>query len=86
MIFTLIVFEVLAILMINTSNDIYQNLGAELIGILLTVVVIDWLYHQREDKALKKQLITEAKSIDNADALKAIGRLKDKGKARFAQI
>ena len=53
----LILIEILAIILIWTKSELGLNLGSELIGILLTVVIIDQIYLGREEKKLKRKII-----------------------------
>lgn len=67
---------------IKSGESIYSlllNLATELIGIIVTVVIIDRIYLGREENEQKKRLVREVKSRDNADALKALEALKEKG-------
>jgi hypothetical protein len=75
----IIFFEIVAIVMVRIGGELLLNLGSELLGIIITVVVIDWIYHGQEEKALKERLIRQLKSRDNADACQAANELQAHG-------
>jgi hypothetical protein len=72
MVGALIMLEVLAFVMIRIGGELMLNCGSEILGIIVTVVVIDWVYHLRGEKALKERLIREMGSRHNSIALKAV--------------
>jgi hypothetical protein len=53
----------------------YANFSTELIGIAITVLVIDCLHQHRQDDQLKRQLVREMCSTDNGIALRAVHEL-----------
>ncbi len=57
------------------SNDFYANISTELLSISITVLVIDRLIKKRDISELKKQLVREVKSKDNAIAVRALQEL-----------
>jgi uncharacterized protein YjbI with pentapeptide repeats len=61
--------------LINLSS----NLGTELVGIAITVLVIDFLYQRQSFDQLRRQLIRELRSPDNGIALRALEEIKANG-------
>lgn len=63
--------------------EFLENLGPELVGIGITVLVIDTANQRRDKQAEirldKKRLVREMSSPDNATALRAVQELKDNG-------
>src|SRR6266508_297747 len=60
-------------------HDIYANAATSLLSISLTVLLIDRLYEQRDRAQLKKRLIWEMGSQDQALAVRAVKELRDAG-------
>lgn len=58
------------------NRDFYSNISTELLSIFITVLVIDRLIKKREVNELKRQLIRELKSNDNATAIRALHELR----------
>jgi len=54
------------------AKELSGNIGAELIGIAITVLIIDALNELRQKQQLKEQLIREMASQDNGLALRAV--------------
>jgi len=57
-------------------KDFYTIASTELVGISLTVLIIDALYEKRQNSDLKEQLIREMRSPDNGIALRASEELR----------
>jgi len=60
-------------------QDMYGNIGAGLVDIAITVLIIDRLARRREQISEKKRLIREMGSRDNGTALRAVDELRDRG-------
>jgi hypothetical protein len=60
-------------------RDLYANVGVGLVGIGITVLVIDFLNGRRFDELRRNQLIREVSSRDNGIALQAIAELRASG-------
>jgi hypothetical protein len=60
----------------DVIKDYYANVSTELIGIAITVLLIDALYEYRQNLQLKEQLIREMRSPDNGIALRAVEELR----------
>ncbi|MCA9994494.1 MAG: pentapeptide repeat-containing protein [Anaerolineales bacterium] len=59
--------------------DFYANAGSELIGIAITVVLIDTLYQRREQRQYKAQLIRDLQTRDNGVAHRTMRELREHG-------
>lgn len=57
------------------NNNFYANISTELLSISITVLVIDKLIKKRDISELKKQLVREVRSKDNAIAVRALQEL-----------
>ncbi len=55
--------------------DLLQNLGTEMVGIVVTVAIIDRIYKRGEEKELMEKLIRQMRSRNNADATEAVREL-----------
>ena len=53
------------------AADFYANVGAELVSIAVTVLIIDTLHRRRDARSEKRRLIREMGSPDNGIALRA---------------
>ena len=80
--FVIWVFAIMAILFVlfavalgATNSDLLLNVGTEIMGIVITVLVINEYYDLRGRSELKMKLIREMGSRDNSDALKAVREL-----------
>ena len=60
----------------DVIKDYYANASTELVGIALTVLLVDALYEYRQNSQLKEQLIREMHSPDNGIALRAVEELR----------
>lgn len=60
-------------------RDLYANLGAELLSIAVTVLIIDQLYQRRETKQKTERLLREVSSMENSIALRALEEMKSLG-------
>ncbi|MBO4210336.1 pentapeptide repeat-containing protein [Micromonospora echinofusca] len=58
-------------------HDLYANLSTSLLSISITVLLIDRLYEQRDARQLRKRLIWEMGSTDQAIATRATKELRD---------
>lgn len=61
--------------LMTLNSDFYANISTELLSISITVLVIERLIRKREETELKRQLVRELKSNDNATALRALEEL-----------
>ncbi len=59
--------------------DFYANISAELIGIVITVLIIDQLYERSRIRQLKERLIRLMGSTDNTLVRIAVGELRARG-------
>jgi hypothetical protein len=59
--------------------DMYANIGAELLSIALTVLIIDKLVERRDRHQQKERLIREMGSRDSGTALSAVDELRARG-------
>jgi hypothetical protein len=59
--------------------DMYANVGAELLSIALTVLLIDKLVERRDKHQQKERLIREMGSRDSGTALSAVDELRARG-------
>lgn len=55
------------------------SIAPEIVGIFITVVIIDTFYRRREEERLKHDLIREMGSFANPVAIRAVEALRDKG-------
>ena len=60
-------------------EDFSANISTELISIAITVLIIDYLYEQRQSRVLKEQLIREMGAIDKGIVHRAIRELRARG-------
>lgn len=60
-------------------DQLYSNLGIELVSISLTVLVIDGLNQRRHDRERKEELILQMGSPDKAFAVEAVRIIEQKG-------
>ena len=60
----------------DVIKDFYANASTELVGIAISVLLIDTLYEYRQKMQLKKQLIREMRSPDNGIARRAVEELR----------
>jgi uncharacterized protein YjbI with pentapeptide repeats len=60
-------------------HSLATNLGTELIGLAVTVLIIDSLYRQLQENQVKAKLIRDLSTTDNVSALKAVRELKENG-------
>lgn len=68
-----------ALIVTQLFTDLYANLGAELLSIAVTVLIIDQLYQRRETKQQTERLLREIRSKENSIALRALEELKALG-------
>lgn len=66
---------ILGLLYPGRIGDVLLNLGTEMIGIVITVAIINRIYDQGTKEALKAKLIRQMGSQDNASALQAVTEL-----------
>ena len=57
-------------------EDFFANASVELASIAITILILDYLNEQREDKKLKEQLIRELRSPDSGIALRSLEELR----------
>ncbi len=57
----------------------YANLGTECLSIAVTIIIIDWLYEQRDEQREKSRLVREMRNPDNGLALLAVEELRAQG-------
>lgn len=67
---------------VHITSDFYANFGSEMLGIAITVLVIDYLNMRREEKELKSQLVRDLGSENNLFALRAIRELRAHGSSQ----
>jgi hypothetical protein len=60
-------------------DDLYSNIGTDLLSIALTVLLIDKLVERRDIRDQKARLIREMGSRDNGTALRAVDELRAHG-------
>jgi Pentapeptide repeats (8 copies) len=60
-------------------NDFYDALSASLLAISITVLLIDGANEERDKRQLKKRLIWEMGSMDQAFAIRAVREIQDAG-------
>lgn len=65
--------------LLAAPDSAMRNIGPELFGIAVGVIIIDFSNQQRQDKQLKAQLIREMASSENGFALRAIKELRVRG-------
>lgn len=63
----------------NNDENFDLNLATEIVGILITVGVIEWFNQRRDENRLKRQLVMDAGSLSNEKALDAIHQLRRNG-------
>ena len=56
-------------------NDLFLNLGTEIVGIIITVGFVDQIIKSRENIQIKKLLLLKLSSPNNSDALTALTEL-----------
>lgn len=57
-------------------KQFYANASTELIGITITVLIVDYLIECREERQLKSRLISEMRSRYNVIALRAVNEMR----------
>jgi hypothetical protein len=60
-------------------KEFYSNFSAEFISIAITILLINFLYEQKEQQHNKKRLLRELGSTDKAFTSRALKELKEKG-------
>lgn len=60
-------------------DDLYANVGAELVGMAFVILLIDRLAGRREDERLRRQLVRELASTDRGLTARAVLELEAKG-------
>lgn len=63
----------------NQAPDLLLNLGTEIIGIVITVLIIDRLYKERELAEQKKYLLRQLRSDNPTDTMEALRELNASG-------
>lgn len=73
-------------LVINNLNELLVGLVPEAIGIVFTVLILDRVYQNHEEKKYKQQIIQEMASLDNSTALRAAETINSKGWAQDGSL
>lgn len=60
-------------------QSVLTNIGTELLGLAITVLIVDALYKRLQEDQIKRQLIRDMGAADNAVALRAVQELKANG-------
>jgi|688.fasta_scaffold198425_1 hypothetical protein len=63
----------------NSDKDIWKSLAPELVGIAMTILVVDKLYQFRSEQLEKRQVIRQIASHSNEFALEAVRIAREKG-------
>ncbi len=64
---------------VDSRTPLWENILAEVLGLVITVIAIDYLYEQRSIKDLKEQLLIEIGSPDNGTAIRAAKLMEGRG-------
>ncbi|MGW2220051.1 pentapeptide repeat-containing protein [Nonomuraea sp. NPDC001684] len=64
---------------VGLVNDLYANLGSELVGIAVVILVVERLGRRHDETRLRRQLIREMSSSDNGLVARSVLELEGQG-------